>query len=548
MAAAAVVVAAVIGVTAAGLWLAPRLGPPTAQPAPRFVDETAAGGLEHTYDGGYEHYTGGGLAVLDCDGDRRPDLYVAGGEHPAALFRNQSPTGGPLAFARVAAPEAELDAVVGAYPIDLDADGLTDLAVLRVGRSELLRGTGDCRFEPMGDALGLVPHEGWTTAFSATWEGEATLPTLAFGRYITLDEAGHPAGCGDNALVRPDATGTRYATPVPLSPGHCTLSILFSDWDGSGRRDLRVTNDRQYYRDGQDQLWRVAPGEPPRGYSADDGWVSMQIWGMGIASHDLTGDGLPEVYLTSQGDNKLQTLLAGPGQPTYRDIALRRGVTAAQPYAGGEALPSTAWHPEFADVNDDGFIDLFVSKGNVHSMPDYASRDPSNLLLGQPDGSFVEGAEAAGIATFDRGRGAAVVDLNLDGLLDLVLVNHGAPMVAWRNVGSGTPEAPGATGRWLAVRLAQPGGNRDAIGAVLEVQAGEATIRRELVVGGGHAGGQLGWTHVGLGRADRARVRVRWPDGATGPWLDVAADQFVDIARDATQAVPWTAPAAEGGS
>ena len=47
------------------------------------------------------------------------------------------------------------------------------------------------------------------------------------------------------------------------SPGYCTLSILFSDWDGSGRRDLRVTNDRQYYREGSDQLWRVAPGEAP---------------------------------------------------------------------------------------------------------------------------------------------------------------------------------------------------------------------------------------------------------------------------------------------
>ena len=142
---------------------------------------------------------------------------------------------------------------------------------------------------------------------------------------------------------------------MTLSPGHCTLSILFSDWDGSGRRDLRVTNDRQYYLDGQDQLWRVAPGEAPREYTADDGWVSMQIWGMGIASQDLTGDGLPEVFLTSQGDNKLQTLLTGPDQPTYRDIALRRGVTAAQPYTGGDHLPSTAWHPEFADVNADGF-------------------------------------------------------------------------------------------------------------------------------------------------------------------------------------------------
>ena len=67
-------------------------------------------------------------------------------------------------------------------------------------------------------------------------------------------------------------------------------------------------------------------------------------------------------------------------------------------------LPSTAWHPEFEDVNNDGFVDLFVSKGNVEAQPDYATRDPSNLLIGQPDGTFVEGAEAAGIVDFDRAR------------------------------------------------------------------------------------------------------------------------------------------------
>ena len=88
-------------------------------------------------------------------------------------------------------------------------------------------------------------------------------------------------------------------------------------------------------------------------YTEADGWRPLQIWGMGIASEDLTGDGYPEVYLTSQGDNKLQTLADGPAQPTYEDIALELGVTAHRPYTGGDVLPSTAWHAEFADVNND---------------------------------------------------------------------------------------------------------------------------------------------------------------------------------------------------
>ena len=58
-------------------------------------------------------------------------------------------------------------------------------------------------------------------------------------------------------------------------------------------------------------------------------------------------------------------------------------------------LPSTAWHAEFQDVNNDTFIDLFVAKGNVEAMPEFASQDPSNLLLGDPDGTFTESAEAS---------------------------------------------------------------------------------------------------------------------------------------------------------
>ncbi len=303
-----------------------------------------------------------------------------------------------------------------------------------------------------------------------------------------------------------------------------------------------MSNDRHYYLEGEEQLWRVAPGEAPRQYTEADGWRSMQIWGMGIASQDLSGDGLPEVYLTSQGDNKLQTLMAGPSQPAYGDVALAKGVTASQPYAGGEALPSTAWHPEFEDVNNDGLVDLFVSKGNVGEVPDYAMKDPSNLLLGQPDGTFVEGAPDAGVVSFDKGRGAALADFNQDGLLDLVEANLGAPVRLWRNVGSGSADAPAPMGSWLAVRLSQPGGNRDAIGSVIETKVGDSVQRREVVVGGGHIGGQLGWQHAGLGPAAEAQVRVTWPDGEVGPWMTVAANQFLDIARGATQATPWSPP------
>jgi hypothetical protein len=501
---------------------------------PRFVDETASSGVEQTYDGDSRFNVGGGVATLDCDGDALPDLYLAGGSNPAALYRNISEVGGALRFERMGDPASDLADVTGAYPLDIDGDGITDLAVLRVGENVLLRGLGDCRFERANERWGFDGGDARTMAFSATWEGDAPLPTLAIGDYIALTELGTPLPpCPDNTLLRPGPDGATYGPPIALSPGYCPLSMLFSDWDRSGRPDLRISNDRQYYTDGEEQLWAMEPGADPVAYTDADGWARLQIWGMGIASHDLTGDGYPELYLTSQGDNKLQTLTAGPAEPAYRDIAFRSGVHAPVPFTGGDPGASTAWHPEFVDVNADGFMDLYVTKGNVSDQVGYAMRDPSELFLGTPDGTFRQATEDAGLVRFDRGRGASLADLNLDGLPDLVEVYLGAPVGVWRNVGSGTAQTPGPMGHWLALRLAEDGPNRDAVGAWIEVRIGDTTIQHEVTVGGGHLSGESGWIHVGIGPSQRAGVRVTWPDGTVGPWQEMPAGTLAVIERDA---------------
>ena len=73
--------------------------------------------------------------------------------------------------------------------------------------------------------------------------------------------------------------------------------MLFTDWGRRGQADLRVSNDRHYYlNDGEEQMWQMA--EVPRLYQPEDGWQHHKLCGMGIASRDITGDGLPEVYLT----------------------------------------------------------------------------------------------------------------------------------------------------------------------------------------------------------------------------------------------------------
>lgn len=204
----AVAVAAVLAVATVALSVAgPGFLRPTATaaalPAPRFVEEAIAAGIEHAYQGEYTFFVGGGVAAFDCDDDRRPELYLAGGSEPAALFRNRTEPGATLRFERMADAVTDLTSVTGAYPLDIDGDRLLDLVVLRRGENEILRGLGDCRFERANEALGLAGGAAWTVGFSATWETPAALlPTLAFGDYVTLDEQESAIGCPANALIR----------------------------------------------------------------------------------------------------------------------------------------------------------------------------------------------------------------------------------------------------------------------------------------------------------------------------------------------------------
>lgn len=507
------------------------------QDIPIMQEQAKEAGINHVYDGPWEYFVGGGVATFDCNGDRRPDIAFAGGTNPAQLFINKSNTGDALKFEAKSLnlDEKDLKKVTGIYALDINNDGHKDLIFLRVGENFILKGGADCTFTKANKEFAFDGGNAWSTAFAATFEEGANFPTLAIGNYVDRDAPDSPWGtCHDNFLHRPSGKETpSYANKTTLTPGYCALSMIFTDWNKSGNPALRISNDRQYYRGGEEQMWKVEAGQKPRLYTRDDGWQKLTIWGMGIAEADINGDGIPEYALTSMGDTKIQMLdRDADGAPAYIDIAWERGATAHRPYMGDDLKPSTGWHAEFSDLNNDGILDLFIAKGNVEEMSDFTAYDPDNMLLGQYDGKFKEVGEKAGIGLKTRGRGAAIVDLNMDGMLDLIVINRKAPASLFRNLGGDAPNGPRLMGNWVQIELQQDGPNPNAVGATISIKSGNNNRIRKINIGGGHASGSLGFVHAGLGVAERAGIRVKWPDGSWSSTYRVFANQFVVIKKD----------------
>lgn len=480
-----------------------------------FLNRSSALPAQQSYEGGWTNYVGGGLAVVDCNDDGLPDFYAAGGAASSRLFVNASTPGGQIDFTVGAI--ADISAVIGAYSMDIDGDGLVDLVILRNGPNILLRGLGACRFSSAPATWNFEPGNEWTTAFTATFEDGQSWPTLVFGNYVDL---GNPKGpfeaCDNNYIIRPN--GRTFAPRQVLAPGFCALSMLISDWKRDGSPDLRISNDRQYYvSNGREQMWHL---HPLAEYTAAEGWPTMKLWGMGIASRDITGDGLPEVFLTSMAD---QVLMFNRGDGRMEKAPYAIGSYAQHPYNGDDGRPSTGWHAEFGDIDNDGRDDLFIAKGNVEQMASNAMSDPNNLLMRQADGSFVEKGGVTGVGTTERSRGAAVVDLNADGLLDLLVVNRRAPLEIWQNTTSDS-------GHWIAIDPHQDGANSRAVGAFIEVRLPDGRIQtREITIGGGHASGEAVPQHFGLGSVESVDIRLTWPGGSRSEWTPVSVDRVIIV-------------------
>jgi len=530
-------------------------GPAPALAIPQFRDDAGAAGLRFRYENDRSpprrlpETMGGGIGLLDYDGDGLLDVYAAqGGRFPDGdarsgggdrLFRNLG--GGRFADETERAGVAGLPRGFGHGVAvgDVDGDGRPDLFVTRWRRYALLRNRGDGTFEDATARYGLGGDRGWpTSAALADLDGDGDLD-LYVCHYLrwspeTSPPCPNPERPGENLYCVPLAfesepdhvfrnDGGRFVDVTAESGVRDDqgrgLGVVAADLDGDGRVDLYVANDmtaNYLFRSLGGFRFESAGEASGVGSNAQGGYQA----GMGVACGDLDGDGRPDLAVTNFFGEST-TLFQNLGDGLFADRTAALGLAAPSRYVLG-------FGAAFADLNDDGRLDLVTANGHVNDFrPATPYAMPAQLFLGLGGGRLVDVSARAGPCwEVERvARGLAVGDLDNDGRLDALLLDQAAPLAAFRNLGTpaGAPKPHS-----LTVRLRGRSANRDGVGALVRVTSAGRTQVAQRLGGGSFLSASDGRLHFGLGtEPDQAPVvEVHWPGGRVDRHDRLRPDSF----------------------
>ncbi|HVS18262.1 MAG TPA: CRTAC1 family protein [Planctomycetota bacterium] len=506
---------------------------------------------------------GSGLAWLDADGDGDMDLFVGNGQRmtyvddgarleiardaACALYRNDTPQGGPLRFVDVSAAWGadRREWVQAVATGDVDGDGDTDLYLANFDPDVLLVNEGG-RFVDGTAAAGLGSTWWGTGAAFGDVDLDGDLD-LYVSNYCRFDPAAPPDGgkrheiegvevgwgpFGENQKYNRGAPDVFYlndgrgrftdateAAGFAAAPEACSYAVVFSDVDLDGDLDVLVTNDLE-----PSQLFvnqgdgRFLEEGVRRGFAGNAEGKPTSAMGLMLA--DLDGDGDQDVLRTNF-DFEPNSLHLNDGAGRFRDV----------PGALGLADPSVdrlGWGGAFFDADCDGALDLFVANGHV--MPQAAEIGMSGWLMSSQlfegrwgaDGrlAFVDATARAGadLGLPRSARGAAFADADGDGDLDLAVTDLDEVV---RLLENRTPRR----GHWILVALEGRAPNTDGYGARVRVRAGGRTHAREARTNDGLYSSSDPRLHFGLGPVEAVEwVEVEWPRGARtrieGPALD----------------------------
>ena len=235
---------------------------------------------------------------------------------------------------------------------------------------------------------------------------------------------------------------------------------------------------------------------------------------MGLGMGDVNEDGYVDLAFSNIGPNKL---LLSNGDGTFTDVSIDAGVERHR-------LPwdaqSITWATDLFDFDNDGDLDIYYSGGRIKGQ----ALIPDAMFVNMGNGAFEESTWYAGLADPASAKAAALADFDRDGVWDLATTSWGGPFRLYRGQPTGN--------HWLDVQLFGRGGNREAVGAIVELEAGAHTqtcfhTNRPSLGAGGET-----HCHFGLGQTITIdALRVTWPDGSTESVPTPTIDQRLDLTQ-----------------